>query len=335
MKYYQRILFYLGTDKDKPHKDMNKNSIKDLTINVHTHDTVYDKPLKSLLIQTNNQNKRFSFSRGDVITQKEQNNWTLCKNRCDGNTSSVLLRRLNFNRHWDKYYRKPSDMCFNKKVNKVFWRGITTGCSDHFSAKKWKPRKVNRFILVERWYNKEPQIDIGFSRIHRDFLKPKFSKYVKGECSPSYFLKHKYIISVEGNDKDSGLNWKLNSNSLVMMPKPTVNSWLMETTLIPNKHYILLKDDFSDLKEKVEWCNNNQDMCKTVISNAHKFMKQFSNRNIEQKIEVDVLNKYFEMKEKVANKYNLNTNNILRLRNTKSIKKINHPNIPIKKIIRN
>ena len=34
------------------------------------------------------------------------------------------------------------------------------------------------------------------------------------------------------------------------MPRPTITSWLMETTLIPNFHYILLKDDFSDLHSK-------------------------------------------------------------------------------------
>ena len=137
---------------------------------------------------------------------------------------------------------------------------------------------------------------MGFSLIHRDWLKPKYQKYVKGNCDVNHFLKFKYILSIEGNDKDSGLNWKLNSNSLVFMAKPRVTTWLMETTLIPNKHYILLNDDFSDLQEKLEWCNNNQDKCIEIIKNANEFMKQFSDKKMEENLEIEVLNTYFRLK---------------------------------------
>lgn len=60
------------------------------------------------------------------------------------------------------------------------------------------------------------------------------------------------------------------------MAKPRCTSWLMETTLVPNYHYILLKDDFSDLENKLKWCNNNQEKCAQIIKNANKFMSQFS-----------------------------------------------------------
>ena len=142
---------------------------------------------------------------------------------------------------------------------------------------------------------KDRNINIGFSSIHRDWLKKEYKKYVKGKCKIEKFLKFKYILSVEGNDKDSGLNWKLNSNSLVLMPKPRVTSWLMETTLIPNFHYVLLKDDFSNLKKMLNWCNSNQKKCKKIISNANNFMKQFSNNEMEEKLEEVVINKYFEI----------------------------------------
>lgn len=299
MNYQQRLLFYLGTDKEVPHPDMNKFSIRDLTKGIHCHDTIYDVPLFNLLLKTKNFNNRFSFSRGDVITEDQQNNWTLSKNRCDGNTSSVLLRSYNFDRHWGNYYNKPKDTPFEKKKNVVFWRGVSTGSSKHFSAKNWDPRPANRFTLVENWFNKTNNIDVGFSFIHRDWLKPKYQKYVKDSCDVNHFLKFKYILSIEGNDKDSGLNWKLNSNSLVFMAKPRVTTWLMETTLIPNKHYILLNDDFSDLQEKLEWCNNNQDKCIEIIKNANDFMKQFSDNKMEQNLEIEVLNTYFRLKNEL------------------------------------
>ena len=92
--------------------------------------------------------------------------------------------------------------------------------------------------------------------------------------------KYKYIISVEGNDKDSGLNWKLQSNSVIFMPKPKITSWLMEELLIPNVHYIQLKDDFSDLGEKFEWCQGNQNKCKEIIRNANEYIFQTSSGKV-------------------------------------------------------
>uniref|UniRef100_A0A6C0CQF9 Glycosyl transferase CAP10 domain-containing protein n=1 Tax=viral metagenome TaxID=1070528 RepID=A0A6C0CQF9_9ZZZZ len=297
--FFERLQFYLGEDKDKSHPDMNKYCINDLTNGINTHDTVYDVPLKYLLEITNNKDKRFSFSRGDVITKDQQHNWTISKNRCEENNSSILVRSFNINRHWGLYYNKPLDFPFETKMNAVFWRGVTTGCSQHFSAKEWNPREANRFTMIENWYEKRPDINVGFSFVHRSWLKSKYECYVKGRCRPEEFLKHKYILSIEGNDKDSGLNWKLNSNSVVLMPRPRVTSWLMESKLEANKHYVLLKDDFSDLGEKVDWCNNNQEKCKEIIRNANKYMSQFSNNYLEQVLEIEVIKKYFVLKDKL------------------------------------
>merc|ERR1711998_590381 len=185
----------------------------------------------------------------------------IVKNRPRYINKGVILKCLNFNRHWKRYYNKPKDIPFDKKKNKVIWRGTTT--SEFINP-------ANRFILIKKYYYRFPNIDIGFSSICQG--KEQFKRYVKGKMTPSQMLKYKYILSVEGNDKDSGLNWKLNSNSIVLMPRPRCCSWLMETRLIPNFHYVLLKDDFSDLKQKYEWCKKNQKGCKQIVNNANKFM---------------------------------------------------------------
>lgn len=98
---------------------------------------------------------------------------------------------------------------------------------------------------------------------------------------------------VEGNDKASGLNWALASNSLVFMAKPTKFSWLMENTLIPNYHYILVKDDFSDLLEKVNWCNIHEGRGRQIMRNANEYMKQFMDLRNEEELQLEVLRQYF------------------------------------------
>lgn len=54
------------------------------------------------------------------------------------------------------YYNKPHDIPFEYKNNIVFWRGCSTGSSQHFNATTWQPRKVNRFVMIEKWFNKTP-----------------------------------------------------------------------------------------------------------------------------------------------------------------------------------
>ena len=94
-------------------------------------------------------------------------------------------------------------------------------------------------------------------------------------------LQYKYQISIPGNDKDSGLNWKLASNSVVLMAHPKIESWLMEGLLQPYVHYVPLKDDYSDLDEILDWCKSNDDKCKEIVINAQQFMRQFQDFNNE------------------------------------------------------
>lgn len=286
----ERSKFYLG---NLFYDDDNSIELNDTFISkeqLDKKDKVYNKPLYNIINKSKHKNKKFKWAFGDI--QSTNTKETLAKNRVkDSGNNSVILRSMEFNRHWGNIYKPPIDNIpfFDKKIPKVFWRGTTTGSED---------RPGNRFDLIKRWFNRDDSIDVGLSFVCQD--KDNYKKYIKGSVDLEEMLAYKYILSVEGNDKDSGINWKLNSKSLVMMPKPTVTSWLMETTLIPGYHYVLLKDDFSDLKEKFLWCENNQDKCKEIIMNANIYMDKFKINNVEQHIEKEVLNIYFsKLKQEV------------------------------------
>lgn len=296
---HKRINFYLGLlDENIKLKDVKRKSggsfhtfenihdlyKKILTMNDDNHKKLYLLPLYKILIHYNIcKNYIFFVQSGDVTHELKIPCFTKNIINERENNKGVILRCFNFNRHWHNYYNKPIDIPFEKKYNKIIWRGASTGCLD---------RKCNRFTLVEKWFNKNEHIDVGFSLICQN--RNTFRCYLKNNMTIPDMLKYKYIISVEGNDKDSGINWKLNSNSLVLMPRPTVSSWLMETTLVPDHHYVLLKDDFSDLEEKFIWCENNQDKCKEIIKNANNYMKQFDNQQHEEFIERCVIEKYLK-----------------------------------------
>ena len=277
-----RINHYIGELSNKTLVQLKDTICIEDLINMNYEQ--YDKrvqPLIDILKQNNYSLNKFKFNFHDIDYSIDD--YCFVKNRTIVDNKPIILRCINTQRHWEHYYCKPKDIMYEEKKPILFWRGTTTG---------EKANKGNRFDLIEKWYDKQKEIDIGFSKICQG--KNNYEQYVKGKCDIGTFLKHKYILSVEGNDKDSGIQWKLNSNSVVFMTRPTKVSWLMEDKLIPNHHYVLIKDDFSDLFEKYKWCEENPESCIQIIKNANAYMSMFSDIQTEEWIEKQVLDEYFK-----------------------------------------
>jgi hypothetical protein len=242
----------------------------------------YSQKLLKLLEKGGHDKKSFLYCIGDV--ENDLKEYCFTKNRSGQDRKSVLLKCPNYSRHWNLVHDTSqfNDIPFNTKSNKLVWRGVTTGQPS---------RPGNRFTLMKKYFGKYPEIDVGFNGICQG--KDEYAKYKTNGMSITDLLTYKYILMIEGNDKASGLNWSLASNSLVFMPKPTKFSWLMEDKLIPNIHYIQVNNDFSDLQTKVQWCNENPGKCKKIIRNANQYMNQFMDVKREEWLELEVLNRYF------------------------------------------
>ena len=85
----------------------------------------------------------------------------------------------------------------------------------------------------------------------------------------------------------------MSSNSVCFMTKPKFETWFMEGSLIAGKHYVQLKDDYSDLQEKVVYYLNHPSEAKNIIQNANSYVDQFKNRGREKLISFLVMQKYF------------------------------------------
>ncbi len=107
-------------------------------------------------------------------------------------------------------------------------------------------------------------------------------------------LKYKFILCWEGNDVASNLKWVMSSNSIAVMTKPRYETWFMEGTLVSNFHYIEIKDDFSDLDEKLKYYSKHTEEAEKIIKNANEYTKQFLNKKREDLISLLVLEKYFQ-----------------------------------------
>ena len=102
-------------------------------------------------------------------------------------------------------------------------------------------------------------------------------------------------MSLEGNDVASNLKWVMSSNSIAVTPRLTCETWFMEGTLIPNYHYIEVKDDFSDLEERLNYYIAHPDEAESIIRHAQEFIAQFKDQKREKLISLLVLKKYFDI----------------------------------------
>jgi hypothetical protein len=192
------------------------------------------------------------------------------------NNFNILLN-LNTPRHWKGLDDVTNfDIPFDKKNNKIIWRGTTTG--------------NKRVKFVEKYQNHQNEdIDIKFSNLCQNVID---NNYILSILSIKEQLQSKFLISIEGNDVATNLKWILYSNSVVIMPKPTICSWIMEDKLISGTHYIEIKSDYSDLEEKYEWCLNNLEECKKVAEAGKKYIDLFLNQENEKKITNKIIEIY-------------------------------------------
>jgi hypothetical protein len=147
----------------------------------------------------------------------------------------------------------------------------------------------HRIKFLEMYIN-HPMCNIG--KINRNGTHPEL---LKEWLTIDEQLDYKFILCLEGNDVASNLKWVMSSQSLAVMPLPKFETWFMEGTLIPDYHYVRIKDDYSDLEERMKYYISHPDKAYEIIENAHKYIEQFMNRKRENLISLLVLEKYFCM----------------------------------------
>ena len=88
----------------------------------------------------------------------------------------------------------------------------------------------------------------------------------------------KYILNIDGSVSAFRLGSELSYNSVVLLVDSPYKLWYSHL-LIPNKHFIPIKHDLSDLIDKINWCINNDDTCKNIAKNAIDFFNKYLSKD--------------------------------------------------------
>ena len=207
---------------------------------------------------------------GDIAHVEEYP--TIQKSRpINGHNENGVLLKLNRLRHFNFISDKTD---FESKKDMLIGRNAV--------------KQEHRVRFMEMYFD-HPLCDLG--QINTDYGGDL--KWLKPKISIAEHLKYKFILSLEGNDVATNLKWIMSSNSIAITPRLKHETWFMEGRLIPDFHYILIKDDYSDLEEKLNYYIKNPEAAKAIIRNANSYIKQFFNREQEDIISLLVLQKYF------------------------------------------
>lgn len=190
-----------------------------------------------------------------------------------GNNANSVVMKLNKIRHFN-FVNDPYS--FEKKINAVVWRG------------KFNQKPSPRRMFVEKYVGK-PGFDVG--RVNTHHGQPELHRPY---MSVGEQLNYKFILSLEGIDVASGLKWIMSSNSICFSQPLKFETWFMEGTIQPGVHFVALKDDFSDVEEKMEYYSSHPREAKEIVENANRYVEEFLSPAIERKISILVFQKYLE-----------------------------------------
>ena len=210
---------------------------------------------------------------------------TLQKSRpIGGNNENAVIFKMDKKRHF--FFVKDPYQFLQKK-------DILIGRSSINAPNSPQPHRV-RFMEM---YFDHPLCDLGqVNQVggNPDWLKPKISIIDH--------LEYKFILSLEGNDVATNLKWIMSSNSVAVMPKPKYETWFMEGTLIPDVHFICIKEDYSDLEDKLRHYIDHPIEAQNIVTNANAYVKQFSDSRLEDLVSILVLQKYFYYTAQLSDK---------------------------------
>lgn len=196
---------------------------------------------------------------------------------------NIILAKYDYKRCWKPLENINNNFIqWDQKINEPVWRGVLSGSYGGIV------KQPNRKQLVETY-----QHIYNIGTYHSNKNTPHII-YDKNSLTIREQQSYKYIVVMEGNDIASCMPWCLNSGSVILMPPPQTEKWVLEGLLKPWVHYVPLDESKLDLCEKVEWCKKNDSKCFNIVKNAIKHASMFLDEVNELKIHNALIAHYKE-----------------------------------------
>jgi hypothetical protein len=188
-----------------------------------------------------------------------------------------------------KEYNDNFDIPWKDKKPIAVFRGSSTGCGVTIET---NPRLKLALLSSQARKDKDglPFLDAGITKWNTRPRKIKGNPYLTSldikslgfslvpQLTPKEQSEYKYIINIDGHVSAFRLSLELGMGSVILKVNSQYKLWF-SPLLIPNVHYIPIKEDLSDLIDKIKWCKDNDEKCKKIAQNARKFYEKYLSKN--------------------------------------------------------
>jgi hypothetical protein len=152
------------------------------------------------------------------------------------------------------------DLPWEQRLPIAFWRGGRGGLNDI---------RTIVTLLLHNYMNSDVKL------IVEDYMNNSMSsEYLAPRCSIETHIKHKYIFIIDGTFIASNHQWVFGSGSVPIMITHPDNDYWFKSYLKPMVNYVPIQYDLSDLKEKIEWLIQNDDLAKKISEEALKLSEE-------------------------------------------------------------
>ncbi len=165
----------------------------------------------------------------------------------------------------EKYQTVP----WEKREEKAFWRGASN--DKGYSLENYPTRP--RFLISLLSRENPAQIDAGFCRVYPTDVEQLFQQMglILGNVPIAGHLDYKYLPVLDGYMCTfPGFQWRLLSGSLTFKQESDEIQYFYGA-LKPYEHYVPVKNDLSDLLEKIRWAKAHDAECQAIAKRARVF----------------------------------------------------------------
>lgn len=164
-----------------------------------------------------------------------------------------------------------------KKIERAVFRGTSTGSGVTADTNQ-------RLKALEIGTRHKGLLDVGITKWNLRPRKLEGSPYLQTIERENYSTankltlqeqsKYKYILTLEGHVAAYRLSYELSSGSVVLLAESQWQMWYYPF-LKAYEHYVPVKEDLSDLIDKIEWCKANDAKCEQIARNARAFYYKY------------------------------------------------------------
>ena len=160
------------------------------------------------------------------------------------------------------------DFPWNERIPKAFWRGGISGLP------------FVRKDLVTRFYDSQ-YTDARFVRYYgyRNLPEHLFADSV----SIDTYVRHKYIIVVDGAVISSSHQWVFGSGSVPILITHPLNNFWFRDFLKPFVNYVPVSYSLNELETVIRWLQENDDQAQTIARNAMALAKTIFTPEFQKK----------------------------------------------------